>query len=384
MACWDELCLICGLRPEGGPRILFEDLDASLKMIIRSLEEQDIELKPSREQIVTIRLVHGWTGYGGGFTGIDGSDKAVYTNASAGGVAFFCLRGPYSYLQSWIDRDSLPHQQTAFPLEPEMNFEGEFYEIVNRRGKRRNSVGTLDIINYEGIDCALDQFQDFFSGAFFGAYELGSALKGGLRGNDLIPALLRDFCVWQTCPPDRWLSINTPSHHCIADQPPKSVKSIGHWRNVPAEIVIAIFSDLSIKEVLSFTSSCSYFHHEFGSTHFLSMLLRTQLRLPLSGSYWFLPVDRVQGEVKKFGEACHKSKHTGANPPLPKLWEVSVVFDLDFPLLQFFRDNYTSDSMKNRRRLWRISQQFRAEWYRYRTEGYKKPVDVGTYHDTET
>lgn len=52
MACWDELCLICGLRPEGGPRILFEDLDASLKMIIRSLEEQDIELKPSREQVI--------------------------------------------------------------------------------------------------------------------------------------------------------------------------------------------------------------------------------------------------------------------------------------------------------------------------------------------
>jgi hypothetical protein len=65
-------------------------------------------------------------------------------------------------------------------------------------------IGTLYEIDYEGIDRSLQQWQYDFDGAFSGAWELGRALKNGLRGNDLILALFRDFKVWQVCPPDRY------------------------------------------------------------------------------------------------------------------------------------------------------------------------------------
>jgi hypothetical protein len=66
-------------------------------------------------------------------------DRNIFTNASAkrGSPNFFCLYKPYFYLQAWIDRDSLPPRQIAFPHEPEMSFEGEFYEIVNTHTQRR-------------------------------------------------------------------------------------------------------------------------------------------------------------------------------------------------------------------------------------------------------
>lgn len=42
-----------------------------------------------------------------------------------------------NYMQAWIDFDSLPPRQTAFPNDPEpMNFYGELYEIVNSRKER--------------------------------------------------------------------------------------------------------------------------------------------------------------------------------------------------------------------------------------------------------
>ncbi|PVG01673.1 hypothetical protein CPB86DRAFT_871077 [Serendipita vermifera] len=431
MGSWDELCLICGLRPGGGPRALYGDLWACLNMIIQSLEEQKFDLTLSKEELlehirkilllfraagyytptgyemaiaggsispgpyfpftyeykswngwsaiavgifdrdfnggaenakgmaVTTRLVTHWTEWGGIFGGIEGSNgtEAVTTHASAGDDAFFCLR--------------------------DMSFEGEFYEIVNYRAKRGYYVGTLDRIDYEGIDLALDQWQDTFWRTFSGAYELGRALKGGLRGNDLIPALLHDFCVWQTCPPDRWVSTNSPLHHSTKIQVSQPVTSTGHWQNVPAEIVIEVLSNLSIKDVLSFTSSCRQFHHRFGGRDFLSILLRAQFRLPLSGSYWFLPVPNVEGEVEKFCKACIESISDKANVLLPKSSDVSVIFDPDFPLVDFFRANYSSDSMRNRRRLWRISQQFRQEWYRYRTKGYEDRSDEEGLNDED-
>jgi hypothetical protein len=152
----------------------------------------------------------------------DGEYEDTETDTTAWNTSnFFCLRAPYHYLQCWLDRESLPPRQTAFPLEPDMSFEGEFYEVVNymaggrgmfilviNRWKELISLddvtGTLGTIDYEGIEDTHAQCQDNFIEGFSGAYELGIALQAGLRGKDLIPALLRDFQVWQTCPADRY------------------------------------------------------------------------------------------------------------------------------------------------------------------------------------
>ncbi|PVF91196.1 hypothetical protein CPB86DRAFT_719915 [Serendipita vermifera] len=298
------------------------------------------------------------------FNKVDGSDERVDTHAGMIRGNFFCLRAPYLYLQSWIDKGSLPPRQTAFPLEPDMSFEEELYEIVNRRSNRQpHRYGALDSIEYEGINFACNQWQDTFCSAFTRAHDLGRVLKNGLRGNDLIPALLNDFCVWQTCPPDRWVSIDLSSHPSSDIPVPQLGTNVGHWESLPTEIIIDILSSLSIEEVLSFTSCCRYLYHKFGNQSFLSILLRTRLRLPLSDVYWFLPVSSVKGEVEKFCGACVQ-----ANVSL--LDSSDVMFDQDFPLFTFFRTNYRSDSMRSRRRLWRISQQFRREWYKYRTKGF--------------
>jgi hypothetical protein len=171
-----------------------------------------------------MRLVCNDAGYGGVFRGVGWeSTQSIPSNASAnlGVPSFFCLYKPYFYLQAWIDRDSLPPRQIAFPLEPDMSFEGEFYEIINTHRNNRSRVyflfstsvhsyslvgenGTLPWIDYEGIDLTYTEMhQMFFEDGVKDTFHLRRALKSGLRGNDLIPALLDDFAVWQACPPDR-------------------------------------------------------------------------------------------------------------------------------------------------------------------------------------
>jgi hypothetical protein len=163
--------------------------------------------------------------YGGVFREVGWeSIQSIPSNASAtlGVPSFFCLYRPYFYLQAWIDCDSLPPRQIAFPLEPDMSFEGEFYEIINTHQKNRSMLsflfltpvnsyslvgenGTLPWIDYEGIDLThTEMYQKFFEDRVKDAFHLRRALKSGLRGNDLVPALLDDFHVWQTCPPDRY------------------------------------------------------------------------------------------------------------------------------------------------------------------------------------
>jgi hypothetical protein len=83
-------------------------------------------------------------------------------------------------------------------------------------------IGTLPCIDYEGIESTLcpskddygaevddDRFQAEFEGGFTGAVDLSRALVSGLRGEELIPALLCDFNVWQTCPSDRYGSTHS-------------------------------------------------------------------------------------------------------------------------------------------------------------------------------
>jgi hypothetical protein len=57
---------------------------------------------------------------------------------------------------------------------------------------------------YDAEEVDDDRFQDVFEGGFTGAVDLSRALVSGLGGEELIPELLRDFNVWQTCPPDRY------------------------------------------------------------------------------------------------------------------------------------------------------------------------------------
>ncbi|PVG01128.1 hypothetical protein CPB86DRAFT_140199 [Serendipita vermifera] len=142
-----------------------------------------------------------------------------------------------------------------------------------------------------------------------------------------------------------------------------------------------ILVDLSIQDVLSFVFSCQSLFIRFGNADFLSSVLRSQLVRLLSDIYWFMPVLDLPGEVEKFCKACHESisrpggsddgKEESGNQTKAESTDLSIVFDRNFPLFDFIRNNWFTDSMRNRRRLWRITQRFRQEWYKYWTEGYE-------------
>ncbi|PVF98447.1 hypothetical protein CPB86DRAFT_705323, partial [Serendipita vermifera] len=286
----------------------------------------------------------------------------------------FCLRVPYFYLQAWLHRETLPPRQIAFPSEPDMSFEGELYEIINTRKKARR--GTLRTINYGGIEHTYDgQYQDCFEPDDICPTRLGQLLKMGKRGHDLIPGLLYDFNTWQTCPTDRWLvtklSFSASTNIQVSEAPHNATT----WDKVPEELIFEIFMNLSLKDIISFVSSCRYLYRRFGNPTFLASAVRILLRSPQSSIYWFMPVATVNGEVQKFCEACNQSWSSESNEPAARTLDgVSVVFAPNFPLFQFFQANYCTDSMRNRRRIWNIVQQFRQEWYKYRTEGYEYDV----------
>lgn len=331
---------------------------------------------PPRGFDVTTRLVkdNGDNYTGGNFSALDDTPEnmQVYTSASSGLTVanFFCLRAPYHYLKSWVNRDTLPPRQTAFPLEPDMSFEGELYEIINTRRERRDEAsGILNWVDYGGITKDFHQFQDYFW--IDDAFYLGQALKSGLRGKDLIPALLRDFSVWQTCPTNRWVKAVLSDSSSIDIQPSEVSEELKKWDKLPTEIRLEIFANVSIPDFFAFTSSCRYFHLQFGNHNFVSSLMRTQLRRPLSSLHWFLPVTDVKGEVETFCHACNESRTPESETPSQMAEGIPMVFDPNFPLFQYVRTNWITDSMKNRRRIWRITQQFRQEWYKYRTEGYE-------------
>jgi hypothetical protein len=143
------------------------------------------------------------------------------------------------------------------------------------------------------------------------------------------------------------------------------------WDILPTEIIFEIFQNTPIQEILSLTSCCRSFYDRFGNISFLSSVFRARLRHPLGSMHWFMPVSTVEGEIDRFCEACKDSiVLENKSKDRTVLIDPAIVFAQEFPLYEFVRENYLTESMRNRRRLWRISQQFRREWYRYRTKGY--------------
>jgi hypothetical protein len=48
---WDELCLICGLGPGGGPRNLFGNIERCLDTLVRHLQDMKLDLNLSEQEI---------------------------------------------------------------------------------------------------------------------------------------------------------------------------------------------------------------------------------------------------------------------------------------------------------------------------------------------
>ena len=133
---------------------------------------------------------------------------------------FFLCERCYAYLESWLDRESLPPSSRASGSDCELPFASELYEIVNsrkaQRGKRGHywaqplthpehideNTGLLPEIDYDGIERSLVQWQTHFMPCRKGTKHIAEAIEAGLRGADLLPAVLRDCRGWMFMRPD--------------------------------------------------------------------------------------------------------------------------------------------------------------------------------------
>ena len=196
----DVLCLLSGIRPEGGPhdllcpsdlnRVVAEmtdeiktiskstpsDLDTILRESLAFAAREDDDYfneentwKPPgltqwplfdtciaigyfnkfgglSGRDVELRRVYscranGWFNYviGTGDTRYERKERFGSNCAAYDNPDFFVLEGCYRYLEAWLDWDSLPPRSVAFPDDAEpMSIPSEFYEIVNTREQPRS------------------------------------------------------------------------------------------------------------------------------------------------------------------------------------------------------------------------------------------------------
>jgi hypothetical protein len=51
MGSWDEICLICGIRPGGGPDTLYRNLETFLAKLLQNLQGQNLNLDLDEDQL---------------------------------------------------------------------------------------------------------------------------------------------------------------------------------------------------------------------------------------------------------------------------------------------------------------------------------------------
>jgi hypothetical protein len=185
----------------------------------------------------------------------------------------------------------------------------------------------------------------------------------------------------------RWLSIFKLKDAAPVELPSSDASS-GLWDRLPPEIRYQIFKILSIKDILAFSATCRLVYHRENPV--ILSIIRHRILDPRGDLHWFLPVNTVKDDVQNFSEATIRPVKWTNGPETAQML-ASIIMDPQFPLLAYLGANYPTDSMRNRRRLWRIAKQFRTEWRKYRTKGYEynifeqgfRQLDVGVEPDQD-
>jgi len=215
---------------------------------------------------------------------------------------FFVLERSYRYLEAWLDWDSLPPRSIAFPNDAEpMSIASELYEIVNSREQPRveedDPVGILPCISYGGIEKTCQQYQDDFLEARSGSRWTAQGIKEGLRGKDLLPSLMRDFGAWMRMRPDIW---PTPSSIAIAEcRRFEDALPQGHFHRLPLEILLDIVADCPLSTVVNLSATCHFIRNVLMGTQVLNAILRSAVLSPGGSLRWLLPVGSINGETEQ-------------------------------------------------------------------------------------
>ncbi|KAK6978179.1 F-box domain-containing protein [Favolaschia claudopus] len=271
------------------------------------------------------------------------------------GSPIFCWEGPYTYFKHWLRSSSvsISHLDDAA-------FADFFFRLVDSDHDgclhRRRVSGLLPCIPYGAIQNTQDGEEELLRAARTDSKSIASAIAAGARGKDLWPALAADFGAWMVTRPDIWPSPPAQPHLIPI---PISSGSETIFHTLPPEIVLQIIPLLDLHDLIS----VQLVSHSVRAI--ISPLLDTTLwhHVHFGSLRWILPIHEVEGEVERANLAATK----WSSSTLPSSFEnhaLEPVFNSKgFPFLSFIRECLqNSDSMRNRQRLWRISQQFRLLW----------------------
>ncbi|KAJ7870741.1 hypothetical protein B0H14DRAFT_236296 [Mycena olivaceomarginata] len=297
----------------------------------------------------------------GGGDGKEERVKAVTRCSELKGGSFFCWERPYLYFRDWV-RHSCP--PTA--LWDDSVFAEQFFRVVDSdhgdcRHRGVNNSGLLPCISYGGIEKAHDgDWQANFRDARNGSKKTAAAIAAGGRGRHLWPSMALDFGAWMVTRPDLW---PTPSSASDASRIQLEPGTPTVFNTLPPEVLLEILPLLFLPDLLSLQLLSR------GVAALVSPLLDETLwhHVHSAEFRWILPVAAVAGEVQRANRAamkwCSKSAGARARQARSAPARLACVLDSkDFPFSHFLRECLKSDSMRNRERLWKISQQYITLW----------------------
>ncbi|KAH8831907.1 hypothetical protein DL96DRAFT_851863 [Flagelloscypha sp. PMI_526] len=269
----------------------------------------------------------------------------------------FMDRRCWDYLQTWVDLPPLESPN----LEPRLDL--EFWEVV-KDGCTNKWAGVHPDIDYGVMKYNWEQFQTNAMSTFEDMCledvpYLTEAISLGLRDADLTLALYQDLRVWIYQTPDMWPkrsdSLGNPTFTSFGPSRSESGRSVFP---LPRELVLIIFSNLSILDYLNASSTSR--NARQAATH-SSLFSAVVYEMIHHGSLaWLKPCFLVQGEVEKANAALATWLDDSSNIHDP-------LHDGNFPVLAFTRTCFVkSTSMMSRRRLWGISKQFEVKWVAHR------------------
>ncbi|KAJ7872956.1 hypothetical protein B0H13DRAFT_2669335 [Mycena leptocephala] len=288
--------------------------------------------------------------------------KAI-THYGGKGAAFFCWERPYLYFKDWL-RHSCP----PIALWDDAVFAEQFFRVVNSDHgdclHRRSISGLLPCISYGGMEKTEEdgEIQELFRAARSGSNNTAAAIAAGARGRNLRPPMALDFGAWMVTRPDLWpwptpSPASTPSRLQIEAGIPTV------FNTLPPEILIQILPLLPLPDLLALQLLSR------SVAGLVSSLLDETLwqHVHYADFRWVLPVAESKGEVRRANRAamkwCSKSAGPRAHRAKSALRRLACVLDSkDFPFSNFLRECVKSDSMRNRERLWKISQQYKTLW----------------------
>ncbi|TCD71918.1 hypothetical protein EIP91_000050 [Steccherinum ochraceum] len=270
---------------------------------------------------------------------------------------FWLCKECYECLYSWMDQENLSDKPFS---------DRELYEVVHSQFARRsdNFRGLIPGVNYGGIHATIGMHQNHFAPGRRESRSIARGIQAGRRGPDLIPHIMEDFQCWMFMRRDKWPEPTQATSTFSTFEPKNSTEDpLPLIATLPSDVFISITDYLSLQWLLILSTTCQRLRAVITDGSFLRRFVRQSVHF---GEYnYVLPATPAElviaNEVAKRWLGESGVEHAGLDPFVHP----------EFPYPAFISACIRSDSMKNRRRIRGIIEQFKELWRKYRSAGWK-------------